>query len=409
MRKRFKKADLSESKEVLVNPDRGFLQIIPFVLGEVIDFETIVCCLVPEETLVQVLISLERFRDDEIPAEALLQLQEILDFFAAAGKDMVLRVVYDMEGNGMVKEPTLFSTVSTHMEQIAEILAGRAQHIFVYQGVLLGNWGEMHGSKYLDETHMASLMALLTDTCKGLFFRSVRTPEQLMTLTRSKEASVAGAEKLGLFDDAILGSATDCGTFLPDQKQQMLAYLRELGASCPIGGEVVLGDGYGAQQSAEDIVQYFANLHVTYLNRQHDREVLQKWQEMTYQGQNLYEYLQNHLGYRYQVKDVKWKGLMRKQPIICLENLGFAPLYEEAECFLVVEKSTGERTEILLEIDLRKLDGREALEVPVEDRKITDASEHTRLSLLVKRKVDGAVIQFANRQQSDGSVLLGEW
>ena len=87
------------------------------------------------------------FRACEIPKEALLHIGQILEFFRRNGKEMILRFVYDNEGKGMEREPLTVSMVKRHMEQIGGAIRPYMEDILVLQGIFVGNWGEMHGSK----------------------------------------------------------------------------------------------------------------------------------------------------------------------------------------------------------------------------------------------------------------------
>lgn len=62
---------------------------------------------------------------------------------------MILRFSYDLEGKGLEKEPGSIRLVEEHMQQIGEVIREYADDIFAVQGILIGNWGEMHGSRYL--------------------------------------------------------------------------------------------------------------------------------------------------------------------------------------------------------------------------------------------------------------------
>lgn len=61
---------------------------------------------------------------------------------------MILRFSYDLEGKGLEKEPGSIRLVEEHMRR-SEKSREYADDIFAVQGILIGNWGEMHGSRYL--------------------------------------------------------------------------------------------------------------------------------------------------------------------------------------------------------------------------------------------------------------------
>ena len=51
-------------------------------------------------------------------------------------------------------------------------------HIFVFQGMLIGNWGEMHTSRFLAPTKLKELWKILQEELKQEVFYAVRKPSQ---------------------------------------------------------------------------------------------------------------------------------------------------------------------------------------------------------------------------------------
>ena len=66
------------------------------------------------------------------------------------------------------------SLIETHMEQIGDIVLKYAEDILVIQGIFVGNWGEMHGSKFLDIRDMRELLCCLHRSVKGSCCLAVR-------------------------------------------------------------------------------------------------------------------------------------------------------------------------------------------------------------------------------------------
>ena len=135
-----------------------------------------------QEQLALVLILIGDYRACEIPKEALLHIGQILEFFRRNGKETILRFVYDNEGKGMEREPLTASMVKRHMEQIGGAIRPYMEDILVLQGIFVGNWGEMHGSKFLGRDSMCDLMNALYRATEGRCFLAVRTPAQWRTV-----------------------------------------------------------------------------------------------------------------------------------------------------------------------------------------------------------------------------------
>ena len=116
-----------------------------------------------------------------------------------------------------------------------------------------------------------------------------------------------------------------------------------------------------------------------------------------------YEYLGAHLGYRFVVRDVRWK---RGRLQIRIENTGFANLCEDAVCRLQIctEHGCMERT---IEADPKKWECRRenVLEIRLTKEEQTKGTSYL---LQLFRKKDGRSIRFANQGAEDG-VLLGKF
>ncbi|MBR1854043.1 MAG: DUF4832 domain-containing protein [Lachnospiraceae bacterium] len=414
----FHKASFEECAEALVNPDRGWYQIFPFMVGEFFSEEVIRSCLLKEERIVLVLFHIGRYANGELPQEALLQMKEILAFFVREEKDIVLRVSYDTEGRAMEREPSLFKQVSRHMEQVAALSGEFGERIFVYQGLLIGNWGEMHGSRYIEEKYLVSLADTAQEIMQGRVYRAVRTPAQRQILLQSVQAKEEAIRMVGVFDDAILGSITDVGTYSVEKgiREAQIEQMCQTGLRVPCGGEAVWGEGYVEELSPEKILQYLARIRVTYLNRQHDRRILEYWktvpcgQKGAFAGSSLYDYIGAHLGYRFVVRGVRVKvkkGVKgcRLEISIRIENVGFAPIYRHTESFILWQDRQGRTETVQIPMDLCGVSSVYEKTVSVE----IDTEHPAGLSLLTRRAFDGALIRFANGQTEDGSVRLGEW
>ena len=78
-------------------------------------------------------------------------------------------------------------------------------------------------------------------------------------------------------------------------------------------------------------------MHVSYLNKNYDPEVLNKWKNTTYEGQDIfhgcsgYDYIASHLGYRYVLRssEVSFSQFRDKTATlsISIENTGFSNSY----------------------------------------------------------------------------------
>ena len=164
----FQKSEYRESAAPLRNPGCGWYHIYTFPAqppaGDSpvsIEEEAWMDDARREEQLALALIDIGAFRTRAITEEALLRVTRILDYFRRNRKQVILRFVYDTEGKCMMKEPLTLSMVKRHMEQLGGIVRTYREDILVVQGVFVGNWGEMHGSKFLDDRSLCELIDTL--------------------------------------------------------------------------------------------------------------------------------------------------------------------------------------------------------------------------------------------------------
>ena len=278
----FERADLRETAEPLSNPFRGWYQIHAFSVDREPDLTQRRWCLSPEDTLALVQLDIGGYQNRDLDEQALDRIDTILAFFAERGYGCVVRAVYDRQGRAPEREPSFFSQVLTHLEQIAEAVA-RHPCVFVFQGMLVGNWGEMHGSRFLAPERMRQLADVLRARLSGKAWLAVRRPAQWRQL---HEDQAGGAPRccdgMGLFDDVIFGSASHLGTFgaepstawdSPWLPEEELSFEDVLCSQAPHGGEAV----YGEELTPERTAAVLRRMHVTYLNRDHDPRLLELW------------------------------------------------------------------------------------------------------------------------------------
>ena len=146
----FCKADYVESGEALGNPDCGWYRIYPFVFKEVsgavfpaLDFRLLARSLEENsgERLALVQFHIGFFRDRELSVVILRHMEQILACFRTSGKQIILRVAYDLEGKGLLHEPESEDLIHRHMEQLGLLIRTYASDILTLQGIFVGNWG----------------------------------------------------------------------------------------------------------------------------------------------------------------------------------------------------------------------------------------------------------------------------
>ncbi len=432
----FQAADLREQIKPLPNPARGWYQIYTFRAEEEPGLQELAYCLDAAQTLALVFFDIGYYRDLDLDSDCLGRMKTILRFFADEHKDIILRVAYDHQGRAMEREPFAFERVLRHMEQMGEVLAEFPHEILVWQGLLVGNWGEMHASRYLSRENLRRLAQALYRNKSPHTFAAVRKPVHYRML-RGEQMS-----QMGFFDDGIFGSGSDLGTFGTYAKEaagmeeawcreEELAFLDEACRRTVNGGEAVYGEDHTAGLSGEQMVGDLHRMHIAYLNSRHDVSILDLWKKCPYQGQgpwagrSLYDYIGAHMGYRFRVREVMVssvkgvrKGMYRVELVI--ENCGFGNLCQEAWLYLEWAEADGRFKRQRLDCDLREVDsgcGQSVNRVQTQAHaRTTELSRKAEcviqcgectLYLAARRKWDGAPIWFANVSDDAGRVILG--
>ena len=303
----FEKLFGKESTDYDGNPSKGWYGLYPFVISEEPDFDNLVWSLADGDVIALVRIDIGRrqpgvgtgspFTDAELD-----RADRILTWFEKHSREVILRITYDTEGKGMEHEPSLIKNVAVHMRQLGPVIAAHADNIIVHQGIFVGSWGEMHDSKFLSENAVCELYETLVSACGNKVRIAVRTPMQhrfiMKYLTRYMGTGNAdtdtGILRPALYNDAILSSEDDMCTYAGG-RTVWADYQDEVCTYAVCGGEAIHDNPLNDYDNA---VKELANMHITYLNRQYDMAVLDKWR-----SNNGYDYIGTHLGYRFVVTD----------------------------------------------------------------------------------------------------------
>ncbi len=435
----FRKAALQELRGNYVSPGRGWYHIYTFRPDQQDEEQLRWLPFEDHETIALLRLNIGAFRSSLIDEETLAFISRILTRFAEAGKDIILRILYDVDGRGMAHEPADFDLVREHMRSIGSVAAEHAREILLVQGLFVGSWGEMHDSRYLDPKSIRRLYATWQQATGGKIPISVRKPVHMRILetddtidAQKKRAKSRLSEnaKIGWYDDAILADDTHMGTFGNKTRREAsyeeswcakdeYAFVHKRMNQVPVGGEAIGGKELGSSE----IVEHLKVLPVSYLNSIYQPKVMEHWKALAASnGGSLYTYIGNHMGYRFVVKDVSCvRGRLR----ITIANDGFAPFYEDARLRLIMVNPQGHRQSRTLNMDLRKItpgtckllhaDLRKAFceqfsagkEISnVENEEKYSATSGYRFYLEMIRSRDGKAIRFAN-EGADERLWIG--
>lgn len=319
--------------DALKNPYCGFYQIYPYKIdgnqegnwlpGNIDEIT---------DRLAMIQFNLSLYKDMPLSKEAISQIGNILIAWSGTDKQLILRFLYDWNGKASLTEPSGIDIILKHMEQTASVYNKYARSIFILQGLYIGNYGEMNGSSYQDKEAITCLAKKLNEVSDTQIFFAVRTPAQLRTIKENTKGILN--TRLGLFNDGILASQSDLGTYADGMRESEIAFQEKLCLTVPNGGETVTDNPLNNIGNA---IKDLKRMHVSYLNSMYDSAVLNKWKASVYTGNGIfngmdgYNYIERHLGFRYIIKssalEFKPESDKKAKLSIILENTGFAPNY----------------------------------------------------------------------------------
>lgn len=361
----------TESTKFLNNPYRGWYNLFGYELNEnganYYDNYTINYINHSSDTrLVLIEINLKNYNTGELSASALAQTDRILTQWGRAGYNVILRFLYDWDGNAAATEPKSISIIKRHMEQSSAIVNQHTDDIFCMQGIFVGNFAEMHGSPFLTDDYIRELATCLDSYINPDIYLSVRTPQHLRIMFQTTDVSSrrlndAVPYRWGLYNDGMMGSDLDLGTYGPadyyfdennysskGNREQELEFQNQLCLKVPNGGEAVLDNEYNDINNA---CASLATMHVSYLNQLHDLSVINKWKKQIYTGNDIfnqmsgYDYITRHLGYRYVIRksSCEYPVFSKKGATfnITIDNVGFAPSYKDFAVMAFITDTSG--------------------------------------------------------------------
>lgn len=418
----------TESSRFLKNPNRGFYYIYGFyITDDAVDYVSQINDFYSRDTdttLALVEINLQEYRSGPVSAAGMENIRALFQALSAGGKRLIVRFLYDWEGKNPAVEPEKIGIILGHMRQMGPVLNEYEKDIFTLQGLFVGDWGEMHNTRYESDEDFRLLAQTLAHAVGPGSFLSVRTPAQWRVITlRGKNDQLAA--RIGLFNDGLLGSDIDLGTYdMAYQeeerrtREQELAFQHELCTRVPNGGEVVVDNPYN---DFENAARDLAMMHITYLNKEYDTQVFSKWADTVvsdkgcFAGMDGLSYMERRLGYRLLVSRVKVVRPPFRQHVSVkadFRNAGFAPLYTPPDLlFTLRNEEDGSVRSFPAEHHLEELTGGNdavstvSVDIPLDGLK----KGVYRLCLSLTDPDSGDPILLANTQDSgpDG-YLLGD-
>ncbi|MBR1628746.1 MAG: DUF4874 domain-containing protein, partial [Lachnospiraceae bacterium] len=353
---RFEAAERDGAKALplaLQNPYRGWYQINQYLLsddvfpgtGEIAESLD----LYPPYSLSLVEFNLKEYANSALSEKACGEIRQVFSEARKKQLSLIVRFSYDWEGKAAQTEPSDRAVVEAHIRTVAPLLNEYKDIVFVVQGLFVGDYGEMHDSRFLNKENRNALAKLLYEEIDPEIFLSVRTPTQWRELT-----SVLPGTRLGLYNDGLLASDTDLGTYQEGTRETELFFQNDLCRTVPNGGEVLHENPMNDTESA---IEAFETMRLSYLNGEFDAAVLDKWKQSQVEGQDGFSAIGRRLGYLYELADCQcdlyrrpFDGFAPSAKIrFSVENAGFAPAYRRFDFECVVmndgEKAASKNTD----------------------------------------------------------------
>jgi hypothetical protein len=363
---RFNACALSESSADAKGPRRGWFDLVGVDLSGALSDASLPASGLAAHDLVLLQVDIGAWRTSDIDSAGLTRLDDLLKSWSQAGRSLILRISYDIQGKTEGFEPDALAQIVSHASQVAPVISAYSSSILCYQGLLVGSWGEMNNSRYLSGRRLSAIYEALRAGLGPDIPVCLRTPRQV-NLVRNASQTARFDEKLGVFDDAIMGSDTDLGSFsyafdqdVSEARTSYFAEIGELALHAPFGGEAIGTNEFSDVEAAHACL---SSARATYLNSGYDENTLKKWESLaapTFKSSpvfpNMLEYVGAHLGYRLVVESCQVRfsqsaasahaqsGLFGASAssdsdaadrsvadvYLSIENHGFAPLYEAA-------------------------------------------------------------------------------
>ncbi len=281
--------------------------------------------------------------DARLSDAALEKLDSVLAELNKREKSAIIRFAYDGFNGEADKEPSE-EMIIEHIGQVCSVLNKYKNTVTAIETGMVGKWGEMHSSKLANPETINKLIDAFLKNADG-FPILVRTPKMIYDYLGIKRENISTytisadspAYRLGLFNDGYLGSKSDLGTY--SDREAEVEWLSKQTAHLPYGGEVVMGDKDGEEMSKiENALDEMNKLDLSYLNFEWNNKITQdKWVKSKYKksmgshsayyGKTAQLYIENHMGYRFVVRNAKVAENGDKLELkLKIENVGFGNL-----------------------------------------------------------------------------------
>ena len=324
-----------ESTEIFPNPERGF-----YAQRSSDRMDRVDTLRAQGISLLLVTLNLRDFKDRDLTAGKLEELQQALTISRQHGFKVIFRAAYGFTDQDYRADPKDLDRIVGHIRQIGAVLTENRDVVCGIQAGMLGPWGEWHGSNHGNppsrESRRAVLWAWLeavpapitVHVRRPMFIRDIFADEPGgFDLTQAMAFSGSKLSRTGWHDDAFLVLPNDYGTYAERgwDRSRELEWCSRHGRFTPFGGETIHSD---AAMPVTAMIREMELLHATYLNIGYHPRVIRLWRETEDRGENTFGHIARRLGYRFVAERLNYARSIRaggSLPFeLTLKNVGFA-------------------------------------------------------------------------------------
>ncbi len=322
-------------------------------------------------------------------------------------------------------EPDDVAWIVKHIEQLAEVVNEYKDIVIALEAGMMGPWGEMHCSKYIQPEYANIIIGAMLDNYDESIPILCRNPGLIKDYAESKGATIMEslpftpdhpAYRLGMYNDGYLGTADDYGTWLALDRNEGRQFLASQNDRMPYGGEMAHTKvEFLAEHKApiyeKDFFEELYQTRLSYLrNILTNTTGLQKVFEATefthdtdfegmpdvseYYGRTWHKFILDHMGYRYVLRECR-----AGEGVLCgvIENVGFGKLPKELKAELILTCDGAPCAVMPVDFDIDKGEYGFALSLP-EDAESGTYKAYLRLSAIPFERADAEcrVVRFAN-------------
>lgn len=348
--------------------------------------------------------------DAELNQNALDALDETLKNVKKNNRQVILRFVYDKGIDGIkagegclipdeeivvpeywtnsnrVIEPRQ-EMIMRHIEQLAPILIENQDAIYTVQVGFYGGFGELHSTGACSDAYIAeALDKMLNETRGSNLIVSARTPRRYVYYRFGKtginqligDITTEGedAYRIAIFNDGYLSNDNDYGTY--ENREIETDWMATQNLHNPYGGDAIPAPGgkvVGEPAKQPFVINEMAKVHTSYASA--DNLLQTYWKETQYdgtlyadsdytepdaeyEGATLYEYIENHLGYRFVIRESKLSETVKSggtlENVFKIENVGFGNLLSPVESYVYITDKSGDVVLGPVEADVDPMD-----------------------------------------------------